>query len=124
MKKSTKKASKKQAATSQPKKAKTNATVATERADAAKATTKAKAASQDAPAANDAQQARPDSKKARVLDLIRRPEGASVKEIMAATGWLAHSVRGFVSGGLVKKMALKIESIKRESGDRAYHLAN
>ncbi len=58
-----------------------------------------------------------------MLDLIRRPEGASVKEIMATTGWLAHSVRGFVSGGLVKKMALKVEPIERESGGRAYHLA-
>ncbi len=124
MKKSSKKAAKKQPAATGTKKAKTNATVATERADAAKATTKAKAASQDAPKANDAQPARPDSKKAKVLDLIRRPDGASVKEIMDATGWLAHSVRGFVSGGLVKKMALKVESIKRESGDRAYHLAN
>jgi hypothetical protein len=41
---------------------------------------------------------------------------------MAATGWLAHSVRGFVSN-LVRKDGHKIEAIKRESGDRAYFLA-
>jgi hypothetical protein len=42
---------------------------------------------------------------------------------MAATEWQAHSVRGFISGSLTKKMGLKIESIKREDGERAYVLA-
>ena len=42
--------------------------------------------------------ARQGSKKAIVLDMIRRPEGASLQEIMSATGWQSHSVRGFISG--------------------------
>ena len=53
------------------------------------------------------------SKKAIVLELIRRPDGASLKEIMDATGWQAHSVRGFISGSLGKKMGLTVESFKR-----------
>jgi hypothetical protein len=67
--------------------------------------------------------AREGSKKARVLELIRQPGGATLKEIMAATDWQAHSVRGFISGSLGKKMGLKIESVKREDGERAYTLA-
>ena len=64
--------------------------------------------------------ARPGSKKSIVLDLIRRSCGASLQEIMAATQWQAHSVRGFISGALTKKMGLAVESFKRENGERAY----
>jgi hypothetical protein len=41
---------------------------------------------------------------------------------MKATGWQAHSVRGFISG-MGKKMSLKVESTKREDGERVYHIA-
>jgi hypothetical protein len=41
---------------------------------------------------------------------------------MSATAWQAHSVRGFISGSLGKKMGLKIESAKRDDGQRAYKL--
>jgi hypothetical protein len=44
------------------------------------------------------------SKKAIVLELLRRPKGATLAELMAATGWQAHSIRGFISGTLGKKM--------------------
>jgi len=64
--------------------------------------------------------ARDGSKKAKVLNLLQREEGATLHEIMKATDWQAHTVRGFISGSLTKKMGLKIESIKRTSGDRAY----
>jgi hypothetical protein len=67
--------------------------------------------------------AREGSKKAIVLELIRRPDGASVKEISDATQWRRHSVRGFISGGLGKKMGLHVESFKRDGGARAYRLA-
>ena len=66
--------------------------------------------------------AREGSKKSIVLEMIRRAEGASLKEIMEATEWRAHSVRGFISGSLTKKMGMNIESFKRENGDRAYRL--
>jgi len=67
--------------------------------------------------------ARQGSKTEKVLDLLKRPGGASLKEIMKATDWQAHSVRGFISGTLGKKMGLKIESTKREDGERVYSLA-
>lgn len=60
------------------------------------------------------------SKKAIVLELIRREIGASLQELMTVTGWQAHSVRGFISGSLGKKMGIAVESFKQENGDRAY----
>jgi uncharacterized protein DUF3489 len=60
------------------------------------------------------------SKKDTVLALLRRPQGATVKEIMRATGWQSHSVRGFLSGALRKKMGLKVKSAKRNNGERVY----
>jgi hypothetical protein len=63
------------------------------------------------------------SKTATVLALIQRAKGATLAEIMEATGWQPHSVRGFVSGTLGKKMGLKVESAKREDGERVYSLA-
>ena len=64
--------------------------------------------------------ARQGSKTEKVLDLLKRAGGASLKDIMKATDWQPHSVRGFISGTLGKKMALKVESTKTESGDRIY----
>ena len=83
---------------------------------------KAKAAKQ-ATAKDAAPTARDGSKKAIVLELIRRADGASLKEIMEATAWQAHSVRGFISGSLGKKMGLTVESFKRTDGERAYRTA-
>ena len=67
--------------------------------------------------------ARDGSKKAEVLSLLRREEGATLQDLMAATGWQAHSVRGFLSGALGKKMGLAIESAKRDDGMRVYSIA-
>lgn len=67
--------------------------------------------------------ARQGSKTAKVLDLLKRPDGASLKDIMKATGWQPHSVRGFISGTLGKKMGLTVASTKREDGERVYSLA-
>jgi hypothetical protein len=66
--------------------------------------------------------AREGSKKAIVLDMLKRPDGATLAEIMSATGWLAPSVRGFISGSLTKKMGLNVESLKTAEG-RAYRVA-
>ncbi|MFN3326124.1 MAG: DUF3489 domain-containing protein [Bryobacteraceae bacterium] len=63
--------------------------------------------------------ARDGSKKAIVLELLRRPEGATLQEIMSVTGWMAHSVRGFLSGALGKKMGLTVESLKTAEGARS-----
>jgi hypothetical protein len=64
--------------------------------------------------------AREGSKKAIVLEMIRRPDGASIQEIADVTQWMAHSIRGFISGSLGKKMGLAVESFKRADGERAY----
>ena len=62
------------------------------------------------------------SKKAIVLELLRRPDGATLQEITSVTGWMAHSVRGFLSGTLGKKMGLTVESLKTAEGTRAYRI--
>ena len=64
--------------------------------------------------------ARQGSKTAKVLDLLRRSGGATGKELMKATGWQAHSVRGFLSGALGKKMGLTVTSTKAEGEERRY----
>ena len=60
------------------------------------------------------------SKTAKVLELLKRPHGATLKELMKATGWQPHSVRGFLSGTVGKKMGLAITSTKGEDGERSY----
>jgi hypothetical protein len=64
--------------------------------------------------------ARVGSKTATVLGLLKRRDGATLNELMAATEWQAHSVRGFLSGTLRKKMGLEIESDKAPDGERTY----
>jgi hypothetical protein len=64
--------------------------------------------------------ARDGSKTAQILDLLKRPEGATSKVLMKATGWLPHSVRGFLSGTVGKKMGLTVVSTKGEGGERTY----
>jgi hypothetical protein len=64
---------------------------------------------------------RTESKGAKILELIGRPKGASLAEIMKATSWQAHSVRGFLSTA-AKKHGLTIESTKTEAGDRVYSI--
>jgi hypothetical protein len=57
-----------------------------------------------------ARPARDGSKTAKVLDLLKRSGGASMKELLKATGWQPHSVRGFLSGSIGKKMGLTVTS--------------
>ena len=53
---------------------------------------------------------------------MRRKEGATLAEIAKATDWQNHSIRGFVSGHVTKKMRLKVESTKSEEGERTYRI--
>ena len=66
--------------------------------------------------------ARKDSKKAEVIRLLQRKNGASIAEIMAATNWLAHSSRGFIHGALNTKAHLGVESYKTDAGERRYRI--
>jgi hypothetical protein len=56
-----------------------------------------------------------------VISLISRRSGATLKEIMAATGWQAHSIRGLISAQIAGKLGLPVESFKRQ-GERVYRI--
>ena len=65
---------------------------------------------------------RADSKQAQVIALLQRPQGTSISEIMALTGWQAHSIRGLFAGTL-KKRGIVVTSEKAEGGERVYRAA-
>jgi hypothetical protein len=65
---------------------------------------------------------RAESKGAKILDMIARAKGATLAEIMKATDWQGHSVRGFIST-VGKKHGIKIESAKNDTGERTYKMA-
>jgi hypothetical protein len=57
------------------------------------------------------------TKQAKLIELLKRPEGATVEQIAAATGWQHHTIRGAISGALKKKLGLTVEAIRtREVG--------
>ena len=62
------------------------------------------------------------NKKAAVIALMKRAKGATLAEIMEATGWQPHTVRGFVSI-LGSKGGEKVESSKSATGERVYRMA-
>ena len=62
------------------------------------------------------------TKQAQIIALLQRPEGASIAEIVAATGWMPHTARGVISGALKKKLGLTITSEKVEGRGRCYRL--
>ena len=68
-------------------------------------------------------EARPDTKKAIVLDLLRRKQGATTAEIAKATEWQNHSIRGFISGHVTKKMGMKVDSSRNAKGERTYTIS-
>ena len=62
----------------------------------------------------------PGSNTAKVIALLEKSKGVTLAGLMKATGWQAHSVRGFLSGTLGKKLGLRIESNKPTDGERLY----
>ena len=63
------------------------------------------------------------TKQALLIDLLRRPEGATIAEIVEATKWLPHTVRGAIAGALKKKLGLAVTSEKDEQRGRIYRIA-
>jgi Protein of unknown function (DUF3489) len=66
--------------------------------------------------------AREGTKAAKVLDLLKRPSGATLQEIIKSTGWQPHSIRGFLSGAVGKRMGLTVVSTKGDDGERTYSI--
>lgn len=62
------------------------------------------------------------TKQATVIALLQRPEGASITEIVEATGWAQHSARGMISGGLKKKLGFEVATTSNEQRGRIYHI--
>ena len=65
---------------------------------------------------------RADSKQALVIGLLQRPEGATIAQIMEATGWQQHTCRGSLAGSLKKRLGLTITSSKEAGGQRIYRI--
>ncbi len=66
---------------------------------------------------------RDNSKQAQVIAMLKRPEGATIAQICAATGWQAHTVRGTFAGAFKKKLGLEITSSKEQDSERIYTIA-
>lgn len=60
------------------------------------------------------------TKASKILILLHRPSGASIVELCKATGWQAHSIRGFLSGTVRRKLGLKITAETNDKGIRRY----
>ncbi|MBI5121326.1 MAG: DUF3489 domain-containing protein [Rhodospirillales bacterium] len=78
---------------------------------------KAKDESKGAPSSR---QPRENSKQSQLIEMLKRPEGASIAEITAALGWQSHSIRGAIAGGLKKKLGLDVTSEKVDCRGRVY----
>ena len=76
----------------------------------------------DASPAPKARKPREGTKQAQLIAMLRTPEGATIDEIVAATGWQPHTVRGAFAGALKKKLGLEVTSDKVEGRGRVYRL--
>lgn len=66
---------------------------------------------------------RPHTKHMKLIEMLRRPNGATIAQLAKALSWQHHTVRGAMSGALKKKLGLTITSEKPESGERVYRIA-
>ena len=67
--------------------------------------------------------ARRGTKQAILIEMLRRPNGATIEQMTAKTGWQPHSVRGAISGTLKKKLGLPVTSETVEGRGRVYRIA-
>jgi predicted ArsR family transcriptional regulator len=75
------------------------------------------------PATKKSKVLRPESKQARLIEMLKRPEGATIEEIVKALAWQSHTIRGALSGALKKKLGLQVESAKFDDRGRVYRIA-
>jgi hypothetical protein len=73
-------------------------------------------------AAKTASTPRAESKQARLIAMLRQPDGATIVEIAKALEWLPHTIRGAITGALKKKLGLNVESEKVDERGRVYRL--
>jgi Protein of unknown function (DUF3489) len=66
---------------------------------------------------------RADSKQAKLIEMLKRPDGATIDEIVKKFEWQPHSVRGAIAGALKKKLGLAVQSDKVEGRGRVYRIA-
>ena len=65
---------------------------------------------------------RPGSKLAALVVALRRPQGSTSLQLMLATGWQPHTVRGAISGMLRKKLGLNVVLTHNDTGERVYRV--
>ena len=84
---------------------------------------KKNAANAFAPAADPRERKiREGTKQALVIEMLSRPQGATIAEIVEATNWASHTIRGFLTGALKRELRLEIASEKHEPRGRVYRL--
>jgi len=66
---------------------------------------------------------RGESKQAQLIAMLKRPDGATIAEVVEALQWQPHTVRGSIAGALKKKLGLKVESEKVDGRGRVYRVA-
>jgi hypothetical protein len=81
-----------------------------------KATSRARSAPTSSKSAS-----RPDTKRSRIVAMLRTPAGATIAAMMTATVWQQHSVRGFLAGVVRKKLGLNLTSEQTDKG-RVYRI--
>lgn len=65
---------------------------------------------------------RADSKQAKLIEMLKRPDGATIDEIVKKFDWQPHTVRGAIAGALKKKLGLDVQSEKVEGRGRVYRI--
>lgn len=66
---------------------------------------------------------RAESKQSQLIAMLKRPDGATIAEVVETLAWQPHTVRGAIAGALKKKLGLKVESEKVDERGRVYRLA-
>ncbi len=75
------------------------------------------------PAAKQPKPSRTDSKQSQLIAMLKRPDGATIAEVVETLAWQPHTVRGAIAGALKKKLGLKVDSEKADDRGRVYRLA-